>query len=41
MLTTKFTAADWKKKFTTMAMMMPNRPIIRKLPKPVRSRPVV
>ena len=40
-LTTNSTIGDRKKIFAIMAMKMPNTPIIRNEPKPVRSRPVV
>ncbi len=37
----KAIAAECRKALTTMAMMIPTRPMIRKLPMPVRSRLVV
>ena len=37
-LITKAMAELWRKMFTIMAMIRPNRPIIMKLPMPVRSR---
>ena len=37
-LITKVMAELWRKILTIMAMISPNRPIIMKLPMPVRSR---